>query len=250
MNVLITGANRGLGLGFVRHYLRRGDDVWACYRSGPGGLSDIRDGRLRLVQWDVTERRPRGGVPLPDRLDLLVNNAGIWSHPEDAPQSLERISAETLRVVFEVDCIGAVNVVQHLLLRLVAARGVIANLSSKMGSSADNTSGGSYAYRAAKAALVIVSKSMAVDLAPKGVRVITLHPGWVRTDMTDHQGLIDVATSVAGMARIIEAIDQYPPGGFHRLRWERGAVLAGAGASRSEGRSGRFSVQPCALVAR
>ena len=94
------------------------------------------------------------------------------------------------------------------------AGGVVANVSSKMGSSGDNTSGGSYAYRAAKAALVIVSKSMAIDLGPRGVRVITLHPGWVRTDMTDHNGLIDVDQSVGGMARVIECVSDYELGAF------------------------------------
>jgi NAD(P)-dependent dehydrogenase (short-subunit alcohol dehydrogenase family) len=87
-----------------------------------------------------------------------------------------------------------------------------------MGSSADNTSGGCYAYRAAKAALVIVSRSMAIDLAPRGVRVIALHPGWVRTDMTDQNGLIDVAQSVAGLARVIESVGDYPLGAF--VAWD------------------------------
>ena len=116
--------------------------------------------------------------------------------------------------VFDVDCAGPLRVVQTLLTRLRRARGTIANVSSKMGSSADNSSGGCYAYRAAKAALVIVSKSMAIDLAPDGVRVITLHPGWVRTDMTGHGGLIDAATSAAGMARVIARADRYEPGAF------------------------------------
>jgi len=86
---------------------------------------------------------------------------------------------------------------------VIAAQGIIANVSSKMGSSTDNSSGGTYAYRAAKAGLVIVSKSMAVDLAPFGIHVITLHPGWVQTDMTHQTGLIDAATSVAGMTQVI-----------------------------------------------
>lgn|SRR5690554_5715272 len=214
MNVVITGANRGIGLGFVRHYLGRGDDVWACYRSRKGGLEGLAGERLHLVQWDVREAAPAGGDPLPERIDLLINNAGIYSWPADAPQSLDAVTPETMREVFEVDCIGPLRTVQHLVPALVSARGVIANMSSKMGSSADNSSGGTYAYRAAKAALVIVSRSMAIDLAPRGVRVITLHPGWVKTDMTDHSGLIDVETSVAGLTRVIERVGDYEPGAF------------------------------------
>lgn len=214
MNVLVTGANRGLGLGFVRHYLAAGHEVWGCYRSDPAGLAALEgDGRLRLVRWDVRDAAPAGDVVLPERIDLLINNAGIYG-PDGAGQSLERITPDVMHEVFDVDCVGQLRIVQHLLPRIVRARGVIANLSSKMGSSGDNSSGGCYAYRAAKAALVIVSKSMAVDLAPQGVRVITLHPGWVRTDMTDHSGLIDVSTSVEGMTRVIESIEGYEPGAF------------------------------------
>jgi NAD(P)-dependent dehydrogenase (short-subunit alcohol dehydrogenase family) len=213
MNVLVTGANRGIGLGFARHFLAAGCEVWACYRRDPGSLADLEDERLRLVHWDVRKSRPGGGADLPDRIDLLINNAGIYG-PDGDGQSLERIVAADMHEVFDIDCVGPLRVVRHLLPRLVRARGVIANLSSKMGSTGDNSSGGCYAYRAAKAALVIVSKSLALDLGPRGVRVFTLHPGWVRTDMTGHSGLIDVDTSVRGMARIIEAIEDYEPGAF------------------------------------
>lgn len=214
MNVLITGANRGIGLTFTRHYLDRGHDVWGCYRSDPAGLAEEQHAALRLVRWDVRDAAPQSGAPLPERVDLLINNAGIYGPSKNDGQSIESISAEAMHEVFDVDCVGPLRVVQHLLPRLAAARGVIANLSSKMGSSGDNTSGGCYAYRAAKAALVIVSKSMAVDLEPRGIRVVTLHPGWVRTDMTDHSGLIDPEESVAGMAQVIESVGTYEPGAF------------------------------------
>ncbi|MDX8402367.1 MAG: SDR family oxidoreductase [Mariprofundaceae bacterium] len=215
MKVLITGANRGLGLGFARHYLAQGCEVWACYRRDPGGLKGLGEahpGRLHPLRWDVgRDDGPEGDWP--DALDLLINNAGIYGPGKDG-QSLEKITPQAMIEVFNVDCVGPLRVVQRLKDAVIAARGAIANVSSKMGSSADNTSGGTYAYRAAKAALVIVSKSMAVDLAPYGVRVITLHPGWVRTDMTGGSGLIDVETSVAGMARVIAYVDDYAPGQF------------------------------------
>ena len=213
MNVFITGANRGLGLGFVNHYLGRGDEVWACYRYDLGGLDPFDDERLHRVAWDTREEAPRTGGMFPERIDLLINNAGIFG-PKDNGQSLENVAPQAMQEVFDIDCVGPLRVVQYLLPRLVKARGIIANLSSKMGSSGDNGSGGYYAYRAAKAALVIVSRSMAIDLAPRGVRVITLHPGWVRTDMTEHSGLIDVEQSVSGMVHVIESIESYPAGAF------------------------------------
>ncbi|ATX80992.1 short chain dehydrogenase [Mariprofundus ferrinatatus] len=129
-------------------------------------------------------------------------------------QSLAKVTGETMLQVFNIDCVGPLRVVQRLAERVAVAKGVIANVSSKMGSSEDNSSGGTYAYRAAKAGLVIVSKSMAVDLAPLGVQVITLHPGWVATDMTGNSGLIDVDTSVAGMCRVINEARDYSPGQF------------------------------------
>ncbi|MDQ6982729.1 MAG: SDR family oxidoreductase [Mariprofundus sp.] len=212
MNILITGANRGIGLGFVRHYLSKGDSVWACYRSDPGKLGDIHARHLYTVKWDIaTDDGPLG--ELPDSIDILINNAGIYG-PEKDGQSLENITTRAMHEVFNVDCTGPLRVVQRLKSRVVASKGVIANISSKMGSSADNTSGGTYAYRAAKAGLVIVSKSMAVDLAPFGVHVITLHPGWVQTDMTHQTGLVDVETSVAGLTQVIANAQSYAAGEF------------------------------------
>jgi NAD(P)-dependent dehydrogenase (short-subunit alcohol dehydrogenase family) len=215
MNVFITGANRGIGLGFVHHYLNKGCEVWACYRNDRGGLTKIDRPQLHLVHWDVTQDKPKSVEgELPDRIDTLINNAGVYGPSEDADQSLNGVTPDGMLKVFDVDCLGALRVVKLLWPSVVKAKGVIANVSSKMGSSEDNSSGGCYAYRAAKAALVIVSKSMAIDLAPKGVRVITLHPGWVRTDMTNHSGLINVEEAVAGLTNVIANVDDYPPGSF------------------------------------
>jgi len=210
MNVLITGANRGIGLGFARFYLERGHHVWACYRTSPGKLAGLSCERLHLLQWDVAlDAAPLG--ELPDSIDLLINNAGIYGPGKDG-QELDNITTEAMLEVFNVDCVGPLRVVQRLAKRVIAAKGIIANISSKMGSSDDNSSGGTYAYRAAKAGLIIVSKSMAVDLAPHGVHVITLHPGWVRTDMVNNTGMIDVDSSVSGMAEVIAARDHYQAG--------------------------------------
>jgi len=212
MNVLITGANRGLGFGFVQYYLEQGANVWACYRSDPGELATLDTPCLHRVRWDVgAEAGPDGR--LPETIDLLINNAGIYGPGKDG-QTLEKVTPEAMLEVFNIDCVGPLRVVQLLKDRVAVAKGRIANVSSKMGSSGDNSSGGTYAYRAGKAGLVIVSRSMAVDLAPLGVRVITLHPGWVMTDMTGHTGLIDVASSVEGMAQVIERMDDYEPGAF------------------------------------
>ncbi len=212
MNVVITGANRGLGLGFVQHYLAQGDEVWACYRSNLDGLRDIQSDKLHTLQLDVSRDFDANTLTLPGSIDLLINNAGIYG-PYGA-QDLDSITSDAMLEVFNVDCVGSLRVVQQLKSRIIKVGGTIANISSKMGSSDDNGSGGTYAYRAAKAGLVIISKSMAIDLKPLGVSVITLHPGWVSTDMTHQSGLIDVQTSVAGMTNVISRVDDYELGQF------------------------------------
>ena len=215
MNVFITGANRGLGLAFVSYYLDHGHSVYACHRGNTGGLSGMQDHPdLHVFEWDVTTEPDSTLLEaLPDSIDLLINNAGIYG-PMKNGQTLEAVTAETMHHVYDVNCVAPLRVVQTLLDRLTRPGATIANVSSKMGSSTDNSSGGTYAYRAAKAALAIVSKSMAMDLEGQGIRVITLHPGWVRTDMGGESGLIDTTESVSGMASVIDDIDKYKPGAF------------------------------------
>ncbi|MDQ6964546.1 MAG: SDR family oxidoreductase [Mariprofundales bacterium] len=217
MNVVITGAGRGIGYGFVEYYLARGDAVWATFRSRSAQLERLLMERssaelLHLMQWDVTKRCP--DMPaLPAAIDLLINCAGIYG-PGKGGQDLGNISAESMQEIFLVDCVAPLLVVQQLQQRVVQAGGVIANISSKMGSIADNSSGGTYGYRAAKAGLVMVSKSLAVDLAPCGVHVLTLHPVWVRTDMTGGTGLIDIERSVQGMGSVLQRAREFTAGSF------------------------------------
>ncbi|MDQ6950651.1 MAG: SDR family oxidoreductase [Mariprofundales bacterium] len=211
MNVVITGANRGLGLGLVCHYLAQGDAVWAGHRAELGELAALAQNRLHPVPWDVCQ--PLSSLDmLPEPIDLLINNAGIYGPGKDA-QSLEQITPQVMMQLFETDCVAALMVVQQLRARF-ATNAIIANMSSKMGSITDNSSGGTYAYRAAKAALVMVSKSLAVDLAPSGIHLLTLHPGWVRTDMTQHTGLMDIADSVAGLTSVLAQAHNYEAGSF------------------------------------
>jgi len=212
MNIVITGGNRGLGLGFVQHYLAQGDEVWACYRSSLDRLAEMKNDKLHTVQLDISQDFDASDKGFPESIDLLINNAGIYGPYGE--QDLDSITSAAMLDVFNVDCVGPLRVVQQLKSRIIKAGGTIANVSSKMGSNADNGSGGTYAYRAAKAALVIVSKSMAIDIKPEGVDVITLHPGWVSTDMTHQSGLIDVKTSVSGMTDVISQVDKYELGAF------------------------------------
>jgi len=213
-NILITGANRGLGLGFVDHYLQNGDRVWACYRQDAGQLLRLNSLNCQPIHWDVTQALPETELAkLPDHIDILINNAGVYGS-KGSGQSLQSIQASEMLEVFSINTVAPIRVVQTLLPRLKNSGAIIANMSSKMASVSDNNSGGNYAYRASKSALCIVSKSMAMDLQKHMIDVLCLHPGWVQTDMTDHTGLLDIETSVAGLSSVIDRAKDFPPGAF------------------------------------
>ncbi len=213
-NIFITGANRGLGLGFVKHYLNRGDRVWATYRNEASSLVNLKNPSCIPIQWDVTEPlADTEGTKLPDEIHLLINNAGIYG-AKNGGQDLDSIEQQEMLQVFKIDAVAPLMTVKSMLPRLKKGRATIANMSSKMGSVADNGSGGVYAYRAAKSALNIISRSLAVDLAKDNINVITLHPGWVQTDMTNQTGLINVETSIAGLSSVIDNASSYQPGAF------------------------------------
>lgn len=139
-----------------------------------------------------------------NHVDVVVNNAGIYG-----PRvSLDEMTAEGLIDVFKTNTVGQFLVVQQL--RRGGVLGghepsLIANVTSKMGSIDDNGSGGSYAYRASKAALNIINKSFSIDLAKENIRSVLLHPGYVMTDMNGGYGYIDCETSVSGMIRVLES---------------------------------------------
>ncbi len=226
MNVVITGASRGIGLGLTRSFLADGDQVWACCRmpEQAHALQALDNECLHLVRWDVAvddAPQPQGKA-FPASVHLLINNAGIYG-PDKQAQSLSGIQPKTMLEVFNVDAVGPLRVVQYLQSHL-APGGMVVNISSKMGSVADNSSGGTYAYRAAKAALNIITKSLAVDLAARNIHVLALHPGWVRTDMTGHHGLIDIDTSVAGLRQVMAQGHDYAAGSLvafdgQRIPW-------------------------------
>ena len=141
---------------------------------------------------------------LAGHVDVLINNAGIYG----PRASLNDVAAEDALAVFSTNALGPLLVVQSLRRRGLlggAAPTLVANVSSKVGSVDDNKSGGGYAYRASKAALNIITKSLSVDLAGEGVTATLLHPGWVITEMTGGQGLIDARTSVEGMLGVLES---------------------------------------------
>jgi len=207
--VIVTGANRGIGLELCRALAARGDRVTALVRHSSDALEAL-DVNIR-AGYDVTDGGAiadfAAGID-PGSVDLLVNNAGILEST-----GLEHLDLASIRRQFEVNALGPLRVTASLLPALAdGAR--VALMTSRMGSIADNDSGGSYGYRMSKAALNAAGMSLARDLAPRNIAVAILHPGWVSTDMTGHSGLIDPPEAVAGLLARIDALTMETTGTF------------------------------------
>ena len=197
---VVTGANRGIGLELAGQLKARGADVVAvCRKSSPGldALGVRVEAGLDLAGPDFeVELAPRF---VGDEIELLIQNAGVL-----IADALGDTSREQVMKQIEINALGPLLATRALLPRM-SAGAKVALITSRMGSIADNDSGGYYGYRMSKAALNAAGMSLARDLAPKGIAVVTLHPGFVRTEMTGNQGLIDAAESARGLlARIDE----------------------------------------------
>ena len=207
--VLITGANRGVGLALAQHYHREGWQVIGVCRSASAELADVAERVIEGI--DVTREADVAGLAEAldgTRLDLLINNAGLLRD-----EQLGEIDFDTIREQMEINAYAPLRVAEALL-PCLGEGSKIANITSRMGSIADNDSGGRYGYRASKAALNAFGKSLAMDLAPRGIAVAQLHPGYVQTRMVNFGGLISPDEAAAGIAARIEALSLETSGGF------------------------------------
>jgi len=196
---LITGCNRGIGLELARRLCERGETVIGVCRTPSEAVKSLR---VRLVEGiDVSTDAgvARLATALGDtRLDVLVNNAGILRR-----DGLEALDIAGIEEQFRVNALGPLRVT-HALLGNLHAGSKVAIVTSRMGSIADNGSGGYYGYRVSKVAVNMIGRSLAKDLEPRGVAVALLHPGMVATEMTGGQG-IEPAQAARGL---IDRIDQ------------------------------------------
>lgn len=207
--ILVTGAARGIGYEFARQYKERGDTVIAVCRKPTDQLTALG---VEVIQGiDVSQGADVETLKkkLEDRkIDILINNAGIFTN-----ETLNDLNFETIRLQFEVNTLGPLRV-SHALSDSLHKGSKIGIVSSRMGSIEDNTSGGYYGYRISKSAVNSVGKSLAVDLEPKGVAVAVLHPGFVRTDMTNGQGEINPDQSVRGLIKVLDKLNISSTGRF------------------------------------
>lgn len=210
--VLITGANRGIGLALAQVCAARGDDVIGVCREGSDALRQT--GARVETGVDVTDdaavadlaRRLDGTV-----LDALWLNAGVLQR--NALGSIDAAGFASARRQFEINALGPLRVAQALLPNLREGS-KIAIITSRMGSIADNGSGGSYGYRASKAAVNAIGKSLAVDLQPRGVAVFLLHPGYVATEMVGGKGDLTPTQAATQLVRQVDSLDLERTGTF------------------------------------
>ena len=239
-NVLVTGANRGIGLELARQLLARGDRVVAACRQ-PGkaaalnSLAGEHPGRLHVLPLDVADAKSRASLlhDLPlvlgddGRIDLLLNNAGVLHSGERFGHVEQAMLDDSLRT----NAIGPFLLAQALVPLLCdvapghaddtgSPRTVIANISSQLGSIANTTRFGTPSYAISKAAQNMASVLLARALAERGIVVLALHPGWVQTEMGGAQAQVTPADAVAGLLQVIDGATQAQSGSFVDWRGE------------------------------
>ncbi len=216
---LVTGANRGLGLEFVRQLLARGDHVIAACRH-PGKASDLNrlagdhPGRLHVLPLDVADEKSRNAfaheLPLvADGIDLLINNAGVLHSGERWGSVSEANLVDSLRT----NAMGPFLLTQAVASQLADGAGV-ANISSGMGSLGDDPDFHSPSYRISKAALNMATRMLAKALEARAIPVVALCPGWVKTDMGGSSAQITPPESVSALLQVTDAATMERSGGF------------------------------------
>ena len=215
--VLITGASRGIGLEFCKQYAADGWNVIACCRK-PADASELsilgtQFHNLQIVALDVSDFAQIDAIALQikdEKIDVLINNAGVYARGKFGDTDYDEWAKS-----FKINSMALLKMaeafVQHVAKSQLKKMAVI---TSKMGSIDDNTGGESYIYRSSKTAVNMVMKNLSIDLKPYGISVITLHPGWVQTDMGGPNGLINVQKSVTGLRNVIDDLSMGKTGQF------------------------------------
>jgi len=218
---LITGANRGIGLEFCRQYAADGWRVLACSRypeksDALNKLAAQHPEQIKIHALDVADHVEidrLAHVLADESIDLLINNAGIY--PDSDKSGFGHTDYAEWIHAFRINTMAPLKMAETFATQI--ARGkqkTIVTVTSKMGSIADNSSGGSYLYRSSKAAVNMVVKSLAIDLKPIGITAVVFHPGWVKTDMGGPSALISAEQSVSGMRQMIARLTIADSGRF------------------------------------
>jgi NAD(P)-dependent dehydrogenase (short-subunit alcohol dehydrogenase family) len=223
--ILITGANRGIGLECVKQYALKGWQVLACCRKPESAkeLSELAKAHthVSVLPLDVTNEaaiKQLATQLVNQPIDILLNNAGVSLDDENGFGS---VSGDDWQMTMKTNALAPVLISQALVENVAKSnKKIMAFISSKMGSIADNEYGMYYAYRASKAALNAQVMSMAIDLKDRGITTIAVHPGWVQTDMGGPEATINTQTSVEGLSKILDQLNLEDSGTFRGYNGE------------------------------
>ena len=209
---VVTGANRGIGLALCKTLRERGFDVIGVCRACSSELQAL-DVQV-VADIDVRERASLDRLAAElgaRRIDLLILNAGVLAH--ESLGELDDSAFERIRLQLEINALGPLRCVEALVDKM-AEHGKVGLITSRMGSLEDNSSGGYYGYRMSKAALNAAGRSLAHDLRPRGIAVFMLHPGFVRTDMTDRRGDVEPQQAAANLVDRLHQLSLNESGSF------------------------------------
>jgi NAD(P)-dependent dehydrogenase (short-subunit alcohol dehydrogenase family) len=215
---LVVGASRGIGLEAVRQYRDAGWTVFATFRAEPDRLR-LRDLGAQTLRLDVMRAEDVAEIAWQldgERLDVAIVNAGVYGPRTSSIQ--QPPTDEQFDLVMRTNVLAAMRLLPTLAPLLAPVQGSLAFVSSRMGSIAEAAASYGMLYRVSKAAVNMVARLAHADYGPVGVRVLALHPGWVRTDMGGPNADVDVADSVAGLRRVIAERAAFPGGGFFDWR--------------------------------
>lgn len=226
-NIFITGANRGLGLEMVRQYVAQGERVFAACRTPEKAdalqqLASQHPDQVIVIPLEVTDQSQietsvRLVFTKADSLDILINNAGI--NPPRSKQTLETITAEMMLHVLNVNAVSSLMVSKAFVSLLKYGNNPrLVQISSELGSLERKTSGGTYAYTTSKAAMNMVARALAGDLAQHGITTVTMHPGWVQTDMGGSSASLTPEESASGVMNVIAGLKPSDNGKF--FQWD------------------------------
>jgi NAD(P)-dependent dehydrogenase (short-subunit alcohol dehydrogenase family) len=218
--LLITGANRGLGLEFCRQYSEQGDRVIACCRNPDRAMelqnlaqqySSVSIHALDVADFGQVDEL--ANALRDETIDVLLCNAGIYG--DKSEHGFGALNYQNWEQTLRINTLAPVKLAEAFLPSLLkSSQPTLVAVTSLMGSIADNTSGGSLCYRSSKAALNAALKSLAIDLKAKNVAVLMLHPGWVKTDMGGINAPTNAEESISGMRRVIADFSLSDSGSF------------------------------------
>jgi NAD(P)-dependent dehydrogenase (short-subunit alcohol dehydrogenase family) len=213
--IVITGSASGIGLELTKQLMRRGDKVIALCRTATSELTQTGAQVIEGIELTASNLEERIHSSLrSEKIDWLLNNAGIFENDE-----LGSIDPRNVLKQFEINTLAPIKVTQALL-PLLNKGSKIGITTSRMGSIEDNTSGGFYGYRISKAAVNMFGKGLSIDLAPKGISVALMHPGYVKTKMTGFNGEITPEVSAKGLIQIMDRLNLDLSGGFWHTNGE------------------------------